>query len=70
VKLKAWDDCKWLRSTLIDLDPHDASERSTCTKRRGERSARTITVNGVRQKYAGADNAKERGDCFQHDNNP
>src|SRR4051795_9992270 len=54
----------------VDLDLHDASERSTCTKRRGERSARTITVNGVRQKYAGADNAKERGDCFQHDNNP
>jgi hypothetical protein len=24
----------------------------------------------MREKYPGADNAKERGDCFQHDNNP
>jgi hypothetical protein len=32
--------------------------------------AREISVEGVRQKYSGANDAKERGDCIQHDNDP
>src|SRR5947209_1855119 len=31
---------------------------------------RSVAVDRVREKYPGADDAKECGDCFQHENDP
>jgi hypothetical protein len=32
--------------------------------------ARPVSVHGVGEKYAGADNAEKRSNCFHHDHNP
>jgi hypothetical protein len=36
----------------------------------GRPSARPVAVDGVGDEYSGAHDAEERGDCFQHGDNP
>ncbi len=36
----------------------------------GALKARPVTINGVRDEYAGAHDAEERGYCFQHSDDP
>jgi hypothetical protein len=52
------------------LGVRDASDAIDLHEPPRRRSARTITIDGMREKYPGANDAKERGDCFQHDNDP
>jgi hypothetical protein len=32
--------------------------------------SRPVSVHGMGEKYAGADNAEKRSNCFHHDHNP
>ena len=36
----------------------------------GALKARPVTINGVRDEYAGAHDGEERGYCFQHSDDP
>jgi hypothetical protein len=55
--------------------PYDAQASTLAVLTRAQKSARfgvrglarQISVESVRQKYSGANDAKERGDCIQHD---
>lgn len=49
------------RCQLTSLEPSEDAEAL---------DARPITLNGVRDEYAGAHDAEESADCFQHGNDP